>query len=449
MKNIVLIFCCLLSLSCSKYLDVKPDKKLVVPTSVQDIEALLNNTRIFNIAYPGMGEVASGDFYLLPQDWKALSSPSVRNSYIWGEDIFNENDRNEWSVSYIKVYNCNVILDAIDEGRIKNGKGDEIKHFKGAALFFRAFTFYNLLQLFANAWDGQAVSNDLGIPLRLNSDLNIPTTRASLAESYRRVVEDAKLALELVPENVKIKTLPNKTVVNAFLARVFLNIGNYKDALFYAEQAIANNNQLLDFNDLDVSRRFPFSRFNSEVLFYSLINTHSNLYPPTIKVDSLLFNSYHENDLRKSLYYQKNVDGSHSFRGSFDESEIFFTGFTVGELYLIGAEANARLGQELIAAEYLNTLLKNRFLMGTFTKYNFSSSQEALDAVLQERRKELVFRGIRWSDLKRLNKEGKYTTTLRRFIDGVVYELPPNDFRYNFLIPKDVIAQTGIPQNTR
>jgi hypothetical protein len=34
------------------------------------------------------------------------------------------------------------------------------------------------------------------------------------------------------------------------------------------------------------------------------------------------------------------------------------------------------------------------------------SSDEASQLILQERRKELLFRGLRWIDIKRLNKEG-------------------------------------------
>lgn len=444
-----MFFCFLFAFGCKQYLDVKPDKKLVVPSTVRDIEALLNNTRIFNIAYPGMGEVAAGDFYLLSANWKALSSPSVRNSYIWGDDIFNENERNEWSMTYNKVYNSNVILDAIKDGKIKDGGEEQIGQLKGAALFFRAYAFYDLLQLFAGSWDEKDASDNQGIPLRLTSNLNLPTTRASLSESYKRVIEDAKTALELVPERVPIKTMPDKAVVNALLARVFLNIGNYKEALLYSERALEGDKQLIDFNNVDGTRRFPFIRFNQEVLFYSLINTHSNLYPPAMKVDSMLFNSYEEKDLRKQLFYQKNVDGSYSFKGSFDGSEILFSGFTVGELYLIMAESQARMGQEEKASKSLNTLLNKRFMEGSFTPASFSSAEEVLDMVLKERRKELAFRGTRWSDLKRLNREVKYAVTLKRVIDGEVYELPANDSRYNFLIPRNIIAQSGIPQNPR
>jgi hypothetical protein len=68
---------------------------------------------------------------------------------------------------------------------------------------------------------------------------------------------------------------------------------------------------------------------------------------------------------------------------------------------------------------------------------------------LLERRKELCFRGLRWQDLRRLNKEPEYAKTLTRKIDGITYTLPPNDPKYVFPIPPNVIALSGMQQNPR
>lgn len=57
-------------------------------------------------------------------------------------------------------------------------------------------------------------------------------------------------------------------------------------------------------------------------------------------------------------------------------------------------------------------------------------TEEAFDWVIKERRKELVLRGIRWEDLRRLNKEERYSTTLFCKLDDLTVELPPQDLRY-------------------
>lgn len=97
----------------------------------------------------------------------------------------------------------------------------------------------------------------------------------------------------------------------------------------------------------------------------------------------------------------------------------------------------------------LNALLAKRWKTGFFIPFSAGTADEALAIILQERRKELIFRGLRWSDLKRLNKEPRFAVTLKKTIGEKEYILPPNDNRYLFPIPSSVIEMTGIQQNPR
>ncbi|UBM60795.1 RagB/SusD family nutrient uptake outer membrane protein [Marinilongibacter aquaticus] len=449
MKNtIAILLLGLLGLTaCEGFLDRKPDKTLVVPSSLQDARALLNNTYVFNTSYPGAPEVAAGDFYLNTADWLAIGQPSVKNSYIWQGEIFNESERNEWSVPYITVYTCNVILKALQQGQI-TGQEQEADQVRATALFFRSYTFYHLLVEFAGAWDGATAETEPGVALRLDPDLNIPSTRASLRQCYEQILDDMRQALPLLPETAALKTMPTRKAGLALLARIHLSMGQYEQALGHARDALEYPHQLLDFNTLDASEPFPFARYNQEVLLHTLIATPGILYPPTMKVDSGLMDLYSEGDLRKQLYFQQNPDGTHSFRGSFDGTPVLFGGLSVSELYLIEAECLARMDQTLEALQVLNALLASRWKKGDFATIS-AGSDKVLALILTERRKELAFRGIRWADLKRLNKEPGFAVTLKRAVDGREYVLPPGDDRYVFPIPESVIRQTGMEQNPR
>ena len=101
------------------------------------------------------------------------------------------------------------------------------------------------------------------------------------------------------------------------------------------------------------------------------------------------------------------------------------------------------------AIQDLNALLAKRWKSGSFVPVTAMTSEDALKIILEERRKELVFRGLRWSDLKRLNKEPRFAVTLEKTIAGKEYVLPPNDNRYVFPIPSAVIQMSGIEQNPR
>jgi len=84
-----------------------------------------------------------------------------------------------------------------------------------------------------------------------------------------------------------------------------------------------------------------------------------------------------------------------------------------------------------------------------FPTYTATSANNALGQILAERRKELCFRGIRWSDLRRLNQDPTYAVTLQRLLNGTTYTLPANDLRYTLLIPLDEIQISGLQQNPR
>jgi hypothetical protein len=69
--------------------------------------------------------------------------------------------------------------------------------------------------------------------------------------------------------------------------------------------------------------------------------------------------------------------------------------------------------------------------------------------ILEERRRELIGRGLRWTDLRRINQETDYAVTLEKSLNGESYILEPNSVRYTYPIPDDEIILSGIRQNER
>ncbi|RAJ28077.1 SusD-like starch-binding protein associating with outer membrane [Pedobacter cryoconitis] len=175
------------------------------------------------------------------------------------------------------------------------------------------------------------------------------------------------------------------------------------------------------------------------------------LAPSRCKIDTILYNSYAENDLRKVILFKKNTDGSYTVKGSYDGSYAgaFFNGIATDEQYLILAECNARMGLIEKASSNLNTLLIKRIATASFIPKHFTSNAEALDEILKERRKEMIVRGLRWSDIRRLRKEPNYSPILKRKLGNKIFELLPNDKRYNTLIPTKIIQSSNLTQNDR
>lgn len=443
-KIIIYLLLCITCSSCEKYLDEKPDKKLVVPATVSDLQALLNNNPVMNGNFPSALEVAADNYYVTTADWQARTT-TEQNSYLWQAEVFNDVERNDWSLPYVTVYNANIILEAAKE--LTEGDAITINNIKGAALFYRSFEFFHLLQLFAQPYGADAATQ-LGIPLRLSSDLNIPVQRASLKESYDQIIADIQTAIPLLPNLPVFKTQPSKSAAYALLARTYTSMSLYDSAYKYADAVLQINNTLIDYNTLSTTAANPVARFNTEDLFFAFFSK-SILLASRCKVDSNLYKSYADNDLRKSIFFTKNTDGSYAFKGGYTNNSGFYAGLATDEMYLIKAECLARKGNITEAMNVLNTLMQQRWKKGTFVPFTASTINDALSKILTERRKELIFRAIRWSDLRRLNKESQWAVTLTRIINNVPYTLAPNSNAYVFPIPSSVINNTGIQQNPR
>jgi hypothetical protein len=93
-------------------------------------------------------------------------------------------------------------------------------------------------------------------------------------------------------------------------------------------------------------------------------------------------------------------------------------------------------------------LLRHRWKAGAYTPIQEFDPQKLLALILDHRRKELPFRGLRWTDLRRLNK-GINSRTLVRKLNGDSYSLGPGNSRYTLPIPNDIIGMTGMLQNPR
>lgn len=459
-KPILILLCLIIALSsCKKeWLDAKSDVALVVPATLKDLQALLDNNlptaNVFNVAYPYLGEFSADNYYLRQETWQSLGLPISRNSYIWADEFYGGNDYSQitdWSASYQRVFYANVVLDKlsnIDRTPTNQGQWDNVK---GSALFCRAFDFYNLAQEFCKVYDDATSSTDLGVLLKISADINEKTSRASVEETYNQIITDLQHAIQLLPVTSVVKTRPSKPAAYALLAKTYLTMRKYDKALSYSDSTLQISSALMNYNGgngIGASGNYRFSRFNPEVIYECVMFPNSqNLQNSIHIVDTTLFSSYSDNDLRKSLFYRVN-GGFTRFYGSYIGSSLLFCGLATDEVYLTRAECFARLGNRDAALSDLNTLMINRWKSSVWIPITAQDAHEALNKILDERRKELVFRGVRWADLRRLNKEGR-SITLTRVLGNQTFTLSPNSNRYVFPIPEEEVKINGIVQNPR
>lgn len=434
------------STACRKYLDEKPDKKLAVPETLLDAQALLDAYSVINFT-PALGEISADDYYLTDVDWAAMFDESERKIYHWEQDFVYTQSPNDWFYSYRTVYSANTVLEILHKINRNDINRVEFDNIKGQALFARAISFFQAAIVWAPAYDKNTAQTDLGIPLRLNTDFNQKSVRSSNKDTYNQIIKDLKDASELLQVSPLHVLRSSRPAAYALLARVYLSMGQYDSCGKYADLCLKIKSNLMDYNGsegVDPAAEYPFSKFNPEVIYSSSIGYPESLYYGYI--DSVLYVSYSANDKRKTVFFSG--PQYQLFKGNYHGADNLFAGIATDEVYLMRAESFARMGNITNAMNDLNALLIKRWATGTFVPLSSPNTADALSLILNERRKELLMRGLRWLDLKRLNKGGR-NITITRVLKGQLYTLEPNSLRYALPIPADIINISGMQQNPR
>jgi tetratricopeptide (TPR) repeat protein len=451
MKNIPLYLLLLtvisVSSSCSDFLNEKPDKNLVNPSTLEDFQALLDNSPIMNTGTGHLlGEISGDNLEVDKDTWSRLTSAYEKNAYIWAKDIFSGASSTDWNNPAMVILYCNLALEGTNKvsREINPALWDNVR---GSALFFRANAFFQLLQLFGNPYHPQTAATDLGIPLRLESDISVKSKRSTVEECYNKITADLTSAAQLLPQNAIRKTRPSRAAAHALLARNYLTMGKYELAAKNAEYALTDYSTLIDFNSVDSTLASPFSNRDEEIVFFATTLSPQILTPNFMSVAHELYSEYDSTDLRRTRFFTV-LNGKPKYKGAYFSTLAFFTGISTGEIWITLAEAKVRIGEVENAKIALQKLLSTRYEKGIPPKIP-SEDEKLLALILEHRRKELTFKGLRWTDLRRLNIESKFAKTLTRNWNTELFSLEPGSPLYVFPIPDEVIRTTEMLQNIR
>lgn len=370
---------------------------------------------------------------------------------------------------YKIIANANMIIENID-----NAIGDETDRrvIKGQAQAYRAWAYWNLVQMYGKRYDAQTDNSQDGVPLVLTST-TVGQERASVAQVYTQMVKDIDDAIvNLQGFNSRPKSHISINVAKGIKARIALTMQNWEDAARYAAEAragvelMSNADYKTGFNDVSNKEWMWGSHQISEqtTYFYSFFAFMSANYNSTNirtnpkAINSALYAKIGVTDVRKQMW---SVDGEDVPVPSGGErfpyiSKKFLvaTASSIGdvplmraaEMYLIEAEARAHLEQYDAAATALYTLAVNRDPQ--YVK-SIATGDALLQEILTQRRIELWGEGFRFYDLKRLhlplNRTGANHTA---DLTANLLEVPADDIRWEFLFPQDEInANKAIKQN--
>jgi len=482
-KSIVALIAVTILGSCSDdFLDKKPTEyvdNVGATATTENLMMLLNGIhRSLYISYEdqsqaGLGGLMQqtdiiGDDVVFP-----ITNGWFLQMYNWNS-VSNENSvdlRFPYRTYYRIIRNANTIINATDAAI---GTTADKNIVKGQALLYRAFSNFQLVQLFGKRYVNGENNSQLGVPIILTVS-NEKKPRSTVEEVYAQINKDLDEAnILLVGYSKPNNSHLNLKVAQGLKARVALTQGNWQIAAEYANKAKSGMTLMsiadygAGFNDYNNKEWIWGSHINEvQTQYFGNFGAYmSRNFSSTVirscpkAINSKLYDQIPSTDVRSTIF---DKTGNHIALGlpsnfaKFPYTSQKFLAIDAGdsrcdvpymraaEMYLIEAEANARMG-ETDAAKILFDFEVTRnpsYVLSTNT------GQALIDEILLQRRIELWGEGFRFFDLKRTNSPLDRTGANHDagIVNGV-FIVAPTDKRWQWLIPKDEInANPLIEQN--
>lgn len=497
-----IIFSLLMS-SCEDFLSEKPSKSSsLVPTSVEQLEYLLNLYTTFYLETNRTIIHSSDDYGVIPELYLAKSNAygiaSIQFA-TWDTQFLPFDTREGfWSGEYKKIFTANMVMSNLSK---VEGSEEDKEQLRLESHLIRAVSMWNLAQTYCLPYN-QGNKNEPGLVIKQTTSFEEPYERATLEETYAfiesDIVEALKLTNKLVIVNNKYKTWRgSKAAANAFAARYYLSRSDYSKALNYANTALQEHSVMVDYNSdmryssipsnvtvqgKPVQIKYPYTHDNQtdmtdmlewkEFYYFRMLSHESWWYIPSKELLALYDKTY---DLRYKYHMVTNYSFDRGLTSPPYEypGYIFFykdripSGPTVAEMLLIKAECQARDNKIAESMSSVNQLRAKRFdnkAPAQVINLTATSKSEAISKILEERRREMPFTQ-RWYDIRRLNNNedtnddvpvltrsfyGYSSSAITASTGLVTYSLEKKSRRFAAPIPNtEIISSQGrIKQNT-
>lgn len=424
--------------SCSKFLDIKPVGK-VIPTTLEEYQALLR--KAYSARYEDRGLLELRTDIALVRD-NEYDQSSYNDIQLWNDNAPTTGTQPYgWATYYSSLYYANAVIH--NAGAISGGSQEEVNQLVGEAYMLRAWLHFNLVNLYGQPYTKAGAAQALSVPIKLDLDLEGTPSRASVEEVYKAILADIATARTLL--NVKAFDEPSKVYhfntlsADALEARVYLYQGNWAKSLEASERVLASKPEL---QDLRAKFALP-NRYDAVELIAAPEQTYTSATARAVRATAEFYNSYSDDDLRKTLYYEQSMNGA-SPLGYYtvkkdDGSSQYRSTFRTAEFYLTSAEAAAEGGNLELARQRLLSLLEKRYTAEGYAregqKIKAMNVSDLLTEIRLERKKELAFEGHYWFDLRRTTRP-----SITKQVNDKAYTLSADDARYTLPIPSEAIA---------
>jgi len=390
-----------------------PDDLLEVdPNTIVPEESAINDPQSARAAVLGLYDALQDGYYYgeqfltfgdLSSDNAAHTGTFTTYADVDQNAVTSENTAIDgmWDAIYSSIARANSIIARIPTVTfLEQAEKDQMM---AEALFIRALGYHNLVKYFG------------GVPLRLEpvrepSEVS-QLTRDDPAQVYAQILADLQQAQSLVKVN-RAGLQVSLGAIRALRARVFLYQENWSGAETEANAVIA----------------MGYALASSYPSLFDAAGTATSEDILRVKFNTQDANSISYYYMDKSLGGRRELGPTTSIRSAFEAADLrgqwsiraatasrFYGAkyrsvsgtehlhvIRLGEVLLIKAEAQARLGKLADAITTINDL-RTRAGIATlsFGSGSLTTQAQVLDAIWRERRLELVFEGDRFPDLVR------------------------------------------------
>jgi len=408
---------------------------------------------------------STSDWFLYPYLWlNAHRNPQSAQVY------FN------YFFYYEIINNANLLIDHVNKAA---GSDEDKRAILGQAYAYRGWAYFQMIQLFGERYDATGSNTGAGLRIVLHSQSEVKP-RSSVKVVYNQINSDLDSAIILLNGfNRSNKSHLNQSVAKGLKARVALTQQDWNTA---ASMAAAARNGFMLMDSLSYMSGFnnykneewmwgSHQQENQTTYFTSFFGYMSCNFPaqniitsPRAILDTV-YKQIPRTDVRWQLW--DSTGSNTSFPVPLDAAgnevgmrikfmqrkfRVQDPQLSIGdvplmrasEMYLIEAEAYARMGNSNAAASVLYQLAKKRnagYVLST------STGSILLNEILFQRRIELWGEGFRFYDLKRLNMPlDRHRHT---FLPTYQKSVAAGDVKWQFVIPQSEIDATGgiIKQN--
>ncbi|MBF9255165.1 RagB/SusD family nutrient uptake outer membrane protein [Pontibacter sp. 172403-2] len=429
----------------------------------------------FMAEYPSDNVALSGtttDPLFYAYNYQHLKSMAVTNNF--------------FRKAYQAIYGTNVVIENLEEGQ-----SAELDQLLGENYFLRAMIHFDLVNVFGRPYapDGGASP---GVMIRDNTDINELPPRSTVKETYEFIISNLEKAASLMGSE-KNSSFASKEVAYALLSRVYLYMEENEKAIEYANKVIDSERYSL-VSTANLPKYFTLpNESNSETIFaikHTLQDDQgwgslgSMYLSDNVGYGEMYASESYRNlidkfpqDQREAFIvpvYEKNADGSvktgadgkpvlarrngypkyYITKYSYQDGVVTLSSpvyLRLAEMYLNRAEANAKLGNDQAALDDVNLIRQRAGLSGDalFSPSNMMGYESVLDVVLDERRLEFAWEGLRKFDVFRNKRDMVRNYPGTHVPSGATGQvIPYTDPRVVFFIPEqEIILNPNLVQN--